>query len=77
MDLLVTDTRGVVSLIGNNQSTAKEETGFSSPFVIDNRNSTAYYIESRKVFGMHLRNPQSVWVSILYKINTSFVLLTV
>jgi len=62
MELLVTDTRGVASIIRNDQS-GVEKTSFSSPFAVDNRNSTVYYVESGKVFGMVLRNPQSVWVS--------------
>ena len=54
MELLVTDTRGVASIIRNNQSSV-EEAGFSSPFTVDNRNSTVYYVESGKAFGIPLR----------------------
>jgi len=62
MELLVTDTRGVASIIRNNQSSV-EEAGFSSPFTVDNRNSTVYYVESGKAFGIPLRNPYKTWVS--------------
>ena len=56
------DSEGVAGIIRNNQSTL-EDAGFSTPFTIDNRNSTVYYIESGKMFKMPLRNPQSVSVS--------------
>ena len=70
MELLVTDTRGVASIIRNNQSST-EEAGFSSPFTVDNRNSTVYYVESGKVFGMPLRNPYYTWVSEFYVMRNS------
>ena len=65
MELLVTDEVGVASIIRNSQSIAKEA-GFSSPFTVDNRNATVYYIVSDKVFGMPLGNPNLAWVSVLY-----------
>ena len=64
MELVAVDSEGVTGIIRNNQS-AVEEAGFSTPFTIDNRNSTVYYIESGKVFKMPLRNPQFVSVSAL------------
>ena len=63
MELLVTDIMGVAHIGETNQSTV-EEAGFSSPFAVDNNNATVYYVESGKVFGMSLRNPQFVWVSV-------------
>ena len=64
MELVAVDSEGVAGIIRNNQS-AVEEAGFSTPFTIDNRNSTVYYIESGMVFKMPLRNPQFVSVSAL------------
>ena len=62
MELLVTDIRGMVGIIKSNQLVV-EEAGFSAPFAVNNRNSTVYYVQSGKVFAMHLRNPEFVWVS--------------
>ena len=62
MELLAVDSEGVAGVIRNNQS-AVEEARFSTPFAIDNRIATVYYIESGKVLRMPLRNPQDTWVS--------------
>ena len=61
MEFLAVDSEGVAGIIRNNQSII-EEGGFSTPFTFDNRNSTIYYIDSGKIFGMSLRN-QNSWVS--------------
>ena len=61
MEFLAVDLEGVAGIIRSNQSVV-EEGGFSTPFTIDNRNSTVYYTESGKTFGMPLRN-QNSWVS--------------
>ena len=62
MELLAVNSEGVAGIIRNNQSTV-QEAGFSTPFTIDNRIATVYYIESGKVLRMSLRNPQDIWVS--------------
>ena len=62
MELIAVDSEGVAGVIANNQSTL-EEAVFSIPFVINNRNSTVYYVESDKVFGTPLSDPQNTWVS--------------
>ena len=69
MELLVTDTSGVVHIVNNNQSIV-DEAGFSSPFAVNNSNSTVYYVESGQVFGMPLRNPQFAWVSVYKHVYT-------
>lgn len=61
MELLAVDSEGVATIIRDNQSTI--EAGFSTPFVINNRNSMIYYIESDKVFGAPLGDPYNSWVS--------------
>ena len=61
VELIAVDSEGVAGIIRNNQSNA-EETDFTTPFVIDSRNSTAYYIEADKVFGIPFNNPQNSWV---------------
>ena len=65
MELVAVDSEGVAGIIINNQS-AVEDAGFSTPFTIDNRNSTVYYTESGKVFGTPLRSRQDIWVSELH-----------
>ena len=64
MELIVVNSEGVAGITRNNQSTV-EEAAFSTPFIIDSRNSIVYYVdhESGKVLGMSLRNHQNTWVS--------------
>jgi len=63
MEILTTASSGVVNIVTIGNQSIVEEAGFGEIFAINNSNYTVYYIESNKVFGMPLRNPENIFVS--------------
>ena len=61
MKLLAIDSGGVASTIRNNQSFPLEV--LSDPFVVDNRELVAYYVESNNLMTVNLNIPNSAKVS--------------
>jgi len=64
MELLATGPTGIVNIIRNDNQSTVEKTGFGEIFAVDNSNYTVYYVDSNTVFGMPLRNPELVFVSL-------------
>ena len=61
MELLAIDSGGVVSTIRNNQSFPMEV--LRDPFVVDNRQSIVYYVDSNNLMRINLNIPNSAEVS--------------
>ena len=63
MEILTTATTGVVNIVTIGNQSIVEEAGFGKIFAVNNSNYTVYFVESNKVFGMPLRNPEHIFVS--------------
>jgi len=70
MELLATGPSGMVNIVRNDNQLSVEKAGFDEIFAVDNRNYTVYYVESNIVFGMPLRNPEHVFVSLFQSVTS-------
>ena len=61
--ILSTATTGLVNIVTIDNQSIVEEAGFGKIVDVNNSNYTVYFVESNKVFGMPLRNPEHIFVS--------------
>jgi len=70
MELLATGPLGAANFVSHDSLSPPVGAGFTTPFAVDSRSATVYYVESDELKAATLRNPNSARVSRCYPINS-------